>query len=724
VLLITLDTTRADRLGSYGHAAASTPNLDRLAAGGVRFARALSPVPLTLPAHASLMTGRNPFRHGVRNNGHYALPTDVPTLAEQFRDAGYDTAAFVSSFVLDRQFGLARGFAVYDDTLDHASSTSAGAMTTLDVERRGDRTVAAATAWLRTRRPTGAAAAGAPGRPYFLWVHLYDAHDPYTPPPPYAERFAATPYDGELAFVDAQVGALLTAAGEASGAPPLVAVAGDHGESLGEHGESTHGLFVYDSAIRVPLILSWPGGLEPRVVEPTVRLVDLAPTLTALAGVPGAPAGVDGRDVTPLARGLAPPDTPATQDPAAYAAYAETLFPQFFMNWAPLRAIDDGRWKFVDAPEPELYDVAADPGESSNRYAAEPAVARRLKAQLEATLRAAEERSAPAPMSADAQRKLSALGYVAAPAAGSGSASAPRPDPKRMVARFQQLLDGNRALAANRPGEAVRLAREVLAVDPENAFARLVLGRGLLATGDAVGAATALMAYLAAVPGSADAHHWLALAYLRQDRRLKALDEEEAALALDPRHAAAASLRAGLLFSDGRVDDGIEALRAAVDGQPAHVGLRLDFPTRPRPSTGGCSASDPTMCGRWRASARCTRGRAASSRRSKRSRAHSTSTPATRRPGSSVPPCSAGWAAPPRRAPTCSASPAPRSGPTSAVRRRSSWRAGSPRRPGGQSPVPTAGACPPYLCGRCRRCAAAAARSGRRRPCRPGPSPD
>ncbi len=215
VLLVTLDTTRSDRLGSYGYAAASTPHLDRLAAGGVRFTQALSPAPLTLPAHASLFSGRNPYRHGVRNNGHFVLAADVPTLAERFSAAGYDTAAFVSSFVLDRQFGLARGFAHYDDALDPPR----GLAGSLEVERRGDRTVAAAAAWLTAR-------GAAPVRPYFVWVHLYDAHDPYTPPRPFADRFADRLYDGEIAFQDALVGDLLATAGRGSQAPPLVVVAG------------------------------------------------------------------------------------------------------------------------------------------------------------------------------------------------------------------------------------------------------------------------------------------------------------------------------------------------------------------------------------------------------------------------------------------------------------------------------------------------------------------
>jgi choline-sulfatase len=556
VVLVTLDTTRADRLGAYGYALAATPHLDRLAAGGVRFADAISPAPLTLPAHASLMTGRNPYNHGVRNNGHFVLAGDVPTLAERFAAAGYDTAAFVSSFVLDRQFGVARGFAHYDDGLDPPR----GLADSLELERRGDRTVAAAAAWLAGR--------SAGTRPFFLWVHLYDAHDPYMPPASLLGRFEGRLYDGEIAFQDTLVGELLARVGHGGSASPLVVVAADHGESLGDHGESTHGLFVYEAAVKVPLIVSWPGQLTPRVVEPTVALADVAPTVVALAGL--APLeGVDGRSLVPLIDGA------GDAEGASRAAYTETYFPQFFMNWSPLRSVRAGGWKLIDAPEPELYDLARDPGERDNVYAAEPARARALRRQLESMARAGGDRTSPSPISAEARQRLSALGYVSTPAPRPAGASAP--DPKRMAPLFERLLEGNRALSRGRADEAERLARQVLAEDPANAFARLVLGRAQLAAGQHREAIASLRAYLASVPGSADAHHWMALAHLRQGDRARALAEEEAALAIDPRHGAALSLRAGLLFSAGRREEAVQGLGAAVAADPANALVRVAY---------------------------------------------------------------------------------------------------------------------------------------------------
>jgi arylsulfatase A-like enzyme/Flp pilus assembly protein TadD len=558
ILLITLDTTRADRLGSYGYGAAATPNLDRLAREGVRFERALSPVPLTLPAHASLLTGRQPFSHGVRNNGHFVLPDDLPTLATVFAARGYDTAAFVSSFVLDRQFGLARGFSHYDDALDQPA---AGAMVSLELERRGDRTVGAALRWLGDRQPRS------PSKPFFVWVHLYDAHEPYAAPSPFREQFASRPYDGEIAFQDAQVGRLLEAVGYGTPAAPLVAVAGDHGESLGEHGESTHGLFVYDAALRVPMLISRPGWLAPAVVPRPVRLVDLAPTLASLAGVELT--GAEGESLRLRLGGVAGDETAP--------AYAETYFPQFFMQWAPLRAVEAGRWKYIDAPEPELYDLSADPGERTNLADADPARVTTLKRALEGITGAGPGRVAATPLTDDARRRLASLGYLSGSSPEPPTDQARLPDPKRMVDLFEELLDGNRALASDRAGDALGIARRVLAKDPGNGFARLLLGRASLATGRNKEAVAAFKSYLELVPGSADAHHWMALAHLRLGDRSRALDEEEATLAIDPRHTAALALKAGLLFSGGRRDEGLDVLRRAADADPANTTLRIEL---------------------------------------------------------------------------------------------------------------------------------------------------
>jgi arylsulfatase A-like enzyme len=324
VVLITLDTTRADHLGAYGDRRARTPNIDRLASEGVLFERAVTPAPTTLPAHASILTGLYPFAHGVRNNGAFSLGGGVPTLATVLHDAGYRTAAFVSAFVLDRRYGLARGFDVYDDRLE--------------IERRGDATAGAAAAWLSqtAREPT----------PFLLWVHLYDPHDPYDPPAALRQAFADRPYDGEIAAADEAVGVVLdrlSALGLA--ASTIVAVVGDHGESLGEHGEATHGMFVYESAVRVPMILRWPRKVAAGMrIRPLVRTVDLAPTLLEQAGRSGLP-NAHGKSLAVMI------DNPRGLDAVGPdSAYSETYFPRMFMNWSALRSINLLLWREVGMP--------------------------------------------------------------------------------------------------------------------------------------------------------------------------------------------------------------------------------------------------------------------------------------------------------------------------------------------------------------------------------------
>src|SRR5512139_1322212 len=279
VLLITIDTLRADRLGCYGDRDAATPVLDALAARGVRFPDAVAHVPLTLPSHATILTGVTPLKHGVRDNAGFVLGSTLRTLAEQFRAGGYETAAFVSGFPVHHRFGLARGFETYDDRFPQGGDPARPPY----VERRADQTIAAVTAWLARRSAEDR-------RPFFIWLHLFDPHAPYDPPEPYRSRFSARPYDGEVAFADAQIGVLLGRLQQVGQrGQTLVLATSDHGEGLGEHGEPTHGLFIYDSTIRVPLILAGPGVPSGRVVASLARGIDLAPTLLDLAHVAALP---------------------------------------------------------------------------------------------------------------------------------------------------------------------------------------------------------------------------------------------------------------------------------------------------------------------------------------------------------------------------------------------------------------------------------------------------
>ncbi len=543
ILLITLDTTRADRIGAYVYHTARTPRLGRLAAGGVLFERAIAAAPLTLPAHVSLFTGLYPFAHGVRNNGNFVLGEHVPTLATVLRDAGYQTGAFVSAFVLDRRYGLARGFDHYDDRFE--------------LERRGDRTAAVAAEWL--------ARAAQDRRPFFAWVHFYDPHDPYDPPAAYAGF--GSPYDGEIAFVDEQIGALvdrLDALGLASAT--IVAVVGDHGESLDEHGEATHGLFVYEAAVRVPVVLWRPGTLPAgRRMAPIVRQVDIAPTLLALAGRP-ALSGAHGQSLMPLIDGKGGAPGPA---------YAETYFPLLFMNWSALRSIQDERWKFIDAPVPELYDLANDPGERANLAAREPGRVAALRRALDATTGGSEGAVAPSPVDADTRQKLAALGYIGTTTEHPPADGSSRADPKAMIGVFNRLRQANALVRSGRFADAESVARAALTADRTNAFATMIVARAEMEQGKYRDAIADYRAYAGLVPSSADAHHWIAICWSRLGDVDRALAEAEAALGLDPRHAEAHALRGGLRASRGRIEEALVDLRAAVDAAPDSVPFRV-----------------------------------------------------------------------------------------------------------------------------------------------------
>ncbi|MGH7288273.1 MAG: sulfatase, partial [Myxococcota bacterium] len=317
VVLVTLDTVRADRVGCYGAEGAETETLDAIAARGVRFEFAISPAPITLPSHATLLTGLDPPEHGVRHNAQFRLAAGVPTLAEAMRAGGLATAAFVSAFVLDARFGLARGFDIYDDGL--GLGAEAHLLTGVE-SRTGDRTVDAALAWLER----------APER-FLLWLHLYDPHATYDPPEPFASRFGPRRYEAEIAFADAQLARLLARVSERWGeGGTLVVVTSDHGESLGEHGEPTHTLGIYDATQRVPLLLAGPGLPAGRVVRDALaRLSDVAPTVLALAGLPPLE-GASGQSLLSLVGGE--PATPRV-------AWLETLATQLDFGWSPLLGV-------------------------------------------------------------------------------------------------------------------------------------------------------------------------------------------------------------------------------------------------------------------------------------------------------------------------------------------------------------------------------------------------
>jgi choline-sulfatase len=558
VLLVTLDTTRADRLGCYGHAEAKTRYLDRLAAEGTRFETVIAPAPITLPSHSSILTGLYPFEHGVRNNGNFYLDARYPTLATVLKARGYRTAAFVSSFILDRRYGLDRGFDVYDDRMEGEYSQ----VLTLQAERRGDRTALALGRFVDER-------AKEPQAPFFAWLHLYDPHEPYRPPHPFRDMFAHDLYDGELAFVDAILASVLDRLrGAGLLDRTLVVVTADHGESLGEHGETTHSMFVYEGAIRVPLLL-WRPGLVPagRVVREPVRLVDVSPTILELLG--------ERPLATPHARSLVPL-VEGRSAGAAPPAYSETLLPKFYMNWAPLRALRDGRYKLIDAPRPELYDLQADPGESTNLYSERTQTAEALRRGLE-QLAAGGDAMSLQTLDREAMEKLAALGYIGAGAEPRTGAPASLADPKDFIALFDRLRQANSAVRERRFGKAIPILKAVLAGDPKNAFATLILGSAYMGQGSSREAIVEFRRYLELVPTSSYAHQWIAICQVRLGDRQQALREAEAALALDPKFTDARVLKAGVLASQGEYDLAVGVLREAIATDPAKPMIRLDL---------------------------------------------------------------------------------------------------------------------------------------------------
>jgi choline-sulfatase len=452
VLLVTIDTLRADHVGCYGYTSASTPTIDALAGRGVRFETAVAHAPLTGPSHASILTGQLPLGHGFRNNSGFTLSPQARTAAEDFRQAGYRTAAFVSGFPLDRRFGFDRGFDTYDDHLPKGNDRRR----TPYVERFADATTDAALRWLASSR-----AAAVPAAPWFLWVHYYDPHAPYEPPADLAERYRQIPYDGEIAFVDRQFARLLSALDAAKATSrTVVLVTADHGESLGEHGEGTHGIFLYDATLRVPLVIAGPRIAAGRVSRTVARSIDVLPTLADLAGLPR-PGDIDGRSLRPAADG---------QDMSDAPSYAESLYSDLELGWAPLYAWRTAGFKYIKAPHPELYDLQHDRSESTNRIEELHAQANDLAGKLEQTLLRAPAPAAPHPVDSEVAERLRALGYVSGTRTSRPAGAALR-DPKDGIRLLPRL---NRGMSAARtePQVAIRELTAVLNDDPGLLMAR------------------------------------------------------------------------------------------------------------------------------------------------------------------------------------------------------------------------------------------------------------
>jgi arylsulfatase A-like enzyme/Tfp pilus assembly protein PilF len=553
VLLITLDTTRADHLGCYGDAAARTPRIDALAAEGVRFARVYCPAPLTLPSHTTIMTGLFPATHGVRNNGHDLGPK-WRTLAGILKGHGYATAAFVSSFSVDSRFGLGRGFDVYDDTFQPQAPLKGA-----NAERRAEETFARFARWLEK----------APAGRFFAWVHYYDPHQPYDPPSPYKEQSQGRPYDGEIAYMDHYVGRVLDALRDKGLLDKtLVVVAGDHGEGFGDKVETGHGIFLYEETIRVPLIVRDPAAFpRPRVVEDEVRLADVAPTVLEALGLGGEAAGLEGESLVPRARGKARGDLPSL---------VESLYPRENFGWSELVGLVSGPWKYIQAPRPELYDLAHDPSEKTDLAAASPAKAEELRKALEqALLRLSAPPGGPGPTRTDDRERLRSLGYVSFAPAKPGAGAAP--DPKDKIGLLKLIQEAQAHEYAGRFAEAERVYAQVVAEIPDSpeSYVDLALVQARQNAFDR--AVASLIRGLDRLPGSETLLVRLGHTYLVSGKVREALETMDKVLAANPQNVDALTVGAGILDATGRKAEARTYYERALAVEPESRHLRMSY---------------------------------------------------------------------------------------------------------------------------------------------------
>ncbi len=551
IFLITIDTLRADHVHCYGYEKIQTPALDELAANGARFSQAFTPSPITNTSHATILTGLLPSSHGVTDFG-VPLSPSLPTWAELLKQRGYHTSAFIGAVILDSKSlapGLDRGFDFYDNFPEHAQSKSRWER----VERRGMNVIGRAEKWL----------AAHPAGPHFVWIHLYDPHDPYEPPPPYSEIYKDRLYDGEIAYADSVLAsflAYLKRQGQYQNA--IVIVVGDHGEGLGDHGEETHGIFLYDSTTHVPLIMKLPRNRDSgRMIDAQVRTTDILPTVTDLLGIPP-PARLDGESLMPYFR---------AGQKTELVVFGETAYPLRF-GWAPLRSVRSQGLKFIEAPRPELYNLQSDPGESKNFYVPWDATVQKFRSLLvDLKTRAPLPLSSSATVTKGTVDELNALGYLG-PADVGSSTNVPEPsllpDPKDKIQEQNLLHTAMMAAEDNRPNEARSAFDKVLQLDPKSPTALRELGELELKagdyanaaehlkaarqirpndaaaasfegqarekTGDFHGARDALEASLHFVPGQLSARVLLGQVYMELQDNKAADDQFEAALVLDP----------------------------------------------------------------------------------------------------------------------------------------------------------------------------------------------
>jgi arylsulfatase A-like enzyme/Flp pilus assembly protein TadD len=591
VVVVTIDTLRADHLGCYGYKQIRTPNIDALAAESARFERAYTPVPVTLPAHTAIFTGTYPTLSGMHDFSGNKLNPNQSTLASVLKQHGYATAAVIGSAVLDSRFGLNQGFDFYYDHFDFNRLQESNLE---EMERPGNVVADVALDWLGKNYKAS----------FFLWMHLYDPHYPYRPPAPYSDQYKDRLYDGEIAFADSQVGRLIAFL-KAKGLyqNTLIVLTGDHGESLGEHGEKTHGFFVYNATLHVPVIIHLPGNDTAKVLPELVSLTDLMPTVLQVLKV-DIPSQVQGRSLLPL---MTP--TPK-KEVDSRSLYAETFLPRIHFNWSELRSVETEKYQFIQAPKPELYDLSTDPAETRNLYADKKAVAGELHARLNALIHqysADHELAEKTGLDPALMERLKSLGYAGFSGGGSStSADASLPDPKDRIQVYELISD---AIAESQHGEyqssteklsaalktdpasvpvhyllglnyyrmrefqkSVDEFQRVLQLSPDYELAVFNLGLAYARTGDFDQAIRMLKRALELDSTNFSAAYNLGAAYLRKEMVPEALAAFRQALNIDPDYAAAHRALGEILLYQGQVDESIAELRHAAELDPRDPG--------------------------------------------------------------------------------------------------------------------------------------------------------
>lgn len=550
VIVITMDTTRADALGAYGSKKVMTPVLDGLAAHGLVFDQAYSHAPITLPSHTSIMTGLTPPRHGVRNNITYQLSPRHRTLAKILSEHGFATGAFVSSIILDSRFGLDQGFDVYEDNIVHYTVKAAKAIVT----RRARTTIDDAIAWLDQHQANDA------DRPFFSWVHLYDAHAPYDPPLPFKQAYADSLYEGEIAYMDQQIGRLvahLQAQGLAQ--DTLIIVTADHGESFGEHGEATHGFFCYGATTHVPLILSQPVFGKPgERLDYRVQGIDIAPTILDWLGLP-VPAEFEGKLLS-------------SNEPRA--VFSEAVIPQEDFYLAPVHSLKDERYSFYYSSDLELYDLQADPGERKNLAASDPDLTGQYVDKMEALLDAAKSAEAAERVSVDQAtiEMLRSLGYVADGGASGHPGSDPftLPSPHRSVGMFRRLQT-LRQFEDVFPFKLIEGLRDLVKEYPDQIILHRDLGRLLVIAGQEEAGIQNLKQAAELQPTDPRLHTFLGLGYHQFSRFDEAIAEYLLALELNPEHTIARYNLALAQLATGNVDEAEANLNTVIEQSPNDI---------------------------------------------------------------------------------------------------------------------------------------------------------